>query len=131
MSPVSRQTAHGVFMTTTMNRTDITLLRRRAHALGHRNTQAGSVATGTSIAAGIIGMFAVAWLFTGHMGQFEPLRLFVIFFTAVLVVVAIAASTISYLSRAALNRVEETLIRAGAHALPDPVYYRGRDELVY
>ena len=109
-----------------MSRTELALLRRRMLATTHRIHNASTVAGGTGGASVIIGVFAVAWLFTGHMGPLEPLRLFVIAFTAVLVTVTLAAAAVIALSKIALNRAEESLIRGGVHALPEPTYFRGR-----
>lgn len=125
MTQIPRCAAHGRDMTSTMSRTDITVLRRRMRAVGRRISIASTVAAGVGGHAFIISPLTLAWLFTGHMGEFEPLRLFVITLTATLVIVALAAWAVLALSKSSLNRAQDTLIRAGVHVPPEPTYLRG------
>ena len=101
-------------MHTTISRANLTILRRRMLALSLRRTRARTLSAGFALGAVPVAIFAVAWLFTGHMGAMEPLRLFIIALATAFLTTAAVAGIIATGASRALTVAEEHLIIIGA-----------------
>ena len=110
-------------MSPTISRTNLVILRRRMNAATKRRDTAKTVFVGFAAPAVLVGIFGVAGLFTGHAGEMEPLRLFLMSLTAAFAVVSLSGGVFALVLGRALTVAEEALIRAGEMPSDDEMVF--------